>query len=82
LGEPIETYERLLHAGMTGDRQPFAREDAIEETWRIVQPLLDTPGRVHHYEPGSWGPDKAQSLMRGHHNWQRPWFPDNNRATH
>jgi len=82
LGEPIQTYERLLYAGMTGDRQPFAREDSIEETWRIVQPLLDTPGKVHHYEPGSWGPDEAQSLLRGHHNWQRPWFPENNRAKH
>ena len=81
LGEPIETYERLLHAGMIGDRQLFAREDGIEETWRIVQPLLDTPGKVHRYEPGTWGPDEAQSLLRGHHGWQQPWFPDNNRAS-
>jgi glucose-6-phosphate 1-dehydrogenase len=77
LGEPIQTYERLLYAGMTGDRQPFAREDSIEETWRIVQPLLDTPGKVHRYEPGSWGPDEAQSLLRGHHGWQQPWLVDN-----
>jgi glucose-6-phosphate 1-dehydrogenase len=81
LGEPIETYERLLYAGMTGDRQPFAREDAIEETWRIMQPLLDTPGKVHRYEPGSWGPDEAQSLLRGHHGWQQPWLDGNNRAS-
>jgi glucose-6-phosphate 1-dehydrogenase len=81
LGEPIETYERLLHAGLIGDRQLFAREDGIEETWRIVQPLLDTPGKVHRYEPGSWGPDEARSLLRGHHSWQQPWFPDNNRAS-
>jgi glucose-6-phosphate 1-dehydrogenase len=77
LGEPIQTYERLLYAGMTGDRQPFAREDSIEETWRIVQPLLDTPGKVHRYDPGSWGPDEAQSLLRGHHGWQQPWLVDN-----
>jgi glucose-6-phosphate 1-dehydrogenase len=82
LGEPLIPYERLLNAALNGDHQLFAREDAIEETWRIVQPLLDTPGKVHHYEPGSWGPDEAQSLMRGHHNWQQPWFPDNNRASH
>jgi glucose-6-phosphate 1-dehydrogenase len=81
LGEPIETYERLLYAGMTGDRQPFAREDAIEETWRIMQPLLDTPGKVHRYGPGSWGPDEAQSLLRGHHGWQQPWLDGNNRAS-
>jgi glucose-6-phosphate 1-dehydrogenase len=80
LGEPIQTYERLLRAGMTGDRQLFAREDSIEETWRIVQPLLDTPGKVQRYEPGSWGPDEAESLISGHHGWQQPWLPGNTRA--
>jgi glucose-6-phosphate 1-dehydrogenase len=80
LGEAIQTYERLLHAAMTGDRQLFAREDIIEETWRIVQPLLDTPGKVHSYEPGSWGPDEAKSLVSGHHGWQQPWLPGNTRA--
>lgn len=77
LGQPIRPYERLLHAGLTGDRQLFARQDSIEETWRIVQPLLDTPGDVHPYEPGSWGPEAAQSLVRGHRNWQAPWLPGN-----
>jgi glucose-6-phosphate 1-dehydrogenase len=81
LGEPIRTYERLLHAGLTGDRQLFAREDIIEETWRIVQPLLDTPGKVHRYEPGSWGPDEAQSLLRGYRGWQQPWLGGTNRAS-
>ncbi len=75
LGEPVRPYERLLYAGLTGDRQLFAREDAIEETWRIVQPLLDKPGRIHHYDRGSWGPEAAQSLLRGHRNWQLPWLP-------
>ncbi|OBI47605.1 glucose-6-phosphate dehydrogenase [Mycobacterium kyorinense] len=81
LGEPIRPYERLLHAGLTGDRQLFAREDSIEETWRIVQPLLDTPGEVHSYEPGSWGPEAARSLLRGHHGWEEPWMPANNQAS-
>jgi len=75
LGEAVRPYERLLYAGLTGDRQLFAREDAIEETWRIVQPLLDNPGRIHHYDQGSWGPEAAQSLLRGHRNWQEPWLP-------
>ncbi len=81
LGEPLTPYERILHAGLTGDRQLFAREDSIEETWRIVQPLLDNPGKVCRYEPGSWGPDEAQSLLRGRHGWQAPWFPGNHRAS-
>ena len=75
LGEPVRPYERLLYAGLTGDHQLFAREDGIEETWRIVQPVLDKPGRIHHYDPGSWGPDAAQSLLHGHRSWQQPWLP-------
>jgi len=43
LGEPPEPYEVLLHAAMVGDHQYFAQEDSVEETWRIVQPLLDHP---------------------------------------
>jgi len=77
LGEPEVPYERLLHAGLTGDRQLFARIDGIEQTWRIVQPLLDNPGEIHQYDYGSWGPDAAQSLLRGHFSWQEPWLPPN-----
>jgi glucose-6-phosphate 1-dehydrogenase len=77
LGEPLTPYERLLHAALTGDHQLFAREDGIEETWRIVQPLLDNPGKIHRYEPGSWGPDAARELLRGHRGWQQPWLVDN-----
>ena len=73
-------YERLLYAALTGDRQLFAREDSIEQTWRIVQPLLDKPGEIHLYEPGSWGPEAAQSLLRGHRSWQEPWFPRSTQA--
>ncbi|OBI04802.1 glucose-6-phosphate dehydrogenase [Mycobacterium sp. E2462] len=75
LGEAVRPYERLLHAAIIGDRQLFAREDAIEETWRIVQPLLDKPSRIHHYDQGSWGPDAARSLLHGDHHWQQPWLP-------
>jgi glucose-6-phosphate 1-dehydrogenase len=77
LGEPLLPYERLLLGALTGDHQLFAREDAIEETWRIVQPLLDHPGEIHQYEPGSWGPDAARELLRGHRGWQQPWLAVN-----
>jgi glucose-6-phosphate 1-dehydrogenase len=75
LGEPVRPYERLINAAFNGDRQLFAREDAIEETWRIVQPLLNKPGRIHSYDQGSWGPEAAQSLLHGHRSWQLPWLP-------
>jgi len=77
LGEPLLPYERLLHGALTGDHQLFAREDAIEETWRIVQPLCDQPGEMHAYEPGSWGPDAAREMLRGHRGWQQPWLAGN-----
>ncbi|MGB6514670.1 MAG: glucose-6-phosphate dehydrogenase [Mycobacterium sp.] len=77
LGEPLLPYERLLHGALSGDHRLFAREDAIEETWRIVQPLLDNPGEIHSYEPGSWGPDAARELLRGHRGWQQPWLAGN-----
>ena len=77
LGEPLLPYERLLHGALIGDHRLFAREDAIEETWRIVQPLLDNPGEIHTYEPGSWGPDAARDLLRGHRGWQQPWLASN-----
>ena len=75
LGEPAEPYERLLHAAIIGDHQLFARQDSVEETWRIVQPLLDNPPEVRPYPPASWGPAEAESLVRGHPRWQQPWLP-------
>ncbi len=75
LGEAAGPYELLLHAALTGDHQLFARIDSIEQTWRIVQPLLDKPCEIHQYDRGTWGPDAAQSLLRGHHHWHEPWMP-------
>ena len=76
LGEPLEPYERLLHAAIVGDRQLFARQDSVEETWRILEPLLDDPPQIRPYQRGSWGPAEAESLVRGHPRWQRPWLAD------
>jgi glucose-6-phosphate 1-dehydrogenase len=80
LGEPPEPYERLLHAALTGDHQYFARQDSVEETWRIVQPLLDHPPDVRPYPRRSWGPEDADTLVRGHPRWQEPWLPGLPRA--
>jgi glucose-6-phosphate 1-dehydrogenase len=75
LGEPAEPYERVLHAALAGDHQLFARQDSVEETWRIVQPLLGHPPVIRPYPRGSWGPDGAEALVRGHPRWQSPWLP-------
>ena len=73
-GEGATPYEVLLHAAMTGQTVRFTRQDAVEEQWRIMQPLLDAPPPVHPYAPGSWGPDAATTLMTGHGRWREPWI--------
>jgi glucose-6-phosphate 1-dehydrogenase len=60
LGEPPEPYERLLHAAIAGDHQLFAREDSVEETWRIVQPLLDHPPDVRPIRADPGGPRRRK----------------------
>jgi glucose-6-phosphate 1-dehydrogenase len=73
-GEEPEPYERLGDA-LVGNHHLFTRQDTVEETWRIVQPLLDQPGPVHTYEPGTWGPSEAEKLTRGIAQWHEPWLP-------
>lgn len=74
LGEAPEPYERLLSDAMRGDSAQFAREDGVEETWRIVQPLIDSPPEVQTYEVGSWGPDAVSKLVAGYPSWHEPWL--------
>jgi glucose-6-phosphate 1-dehydrogenase len=66
-----EPYERLLEEAMAGDATLFAREDYVEEAWRIVDPVLKTDTEVGEYEPNTWGPsamDRAASPAGGWHN--------------
>jgi glucose-6-phosphate 1-dehydrogenase len=74
-GADPEPYERLLGDALNGVHTLFTRQDAIEETWRVVQPLLDHPGKVLPYEQGTWGPPEADSLMKGVAHWSAPWLP-------
>jgi glucose-6-phosphate 1-dehydrogenase len=75
-GEDPEPYERLLDDALHGHVQLFTREDAIEETWRIVEPLLEKPGPVHPYQPHTWGPEESKGLTRGICQWNEPWLPE------
>src|SRR3954454_25038834 len=74
-GEGATPYEVLLHAAMRGDSTRFSRQDGIEETWRVMQPLLDAPPPVHPYAPDSWGPSEADAVTAGHGGWRTPWVP-------
>ncbi|MBX7158817.1 MAG: glucose-6-phosphate dehydrogenase [Acidimicrobiia bacterium] len=73
-GEGPTPYEVLLHAAMVGESGRFTRQDAVEETWRIMQPLLDAPPPVDPYAPGTWGPASADALVAGHGKWHEPWL--------
>jgi glucose-6-phosphate 1-dehydrogenase len=68
-------YEVLLQAAIEGDSTHFTRQDGVEETWRIVQPLLDSSPKSIRYPQGSWGPGEAEQLPRGCGGWHRPWLP-------
>ena len=71
-GEGPTPYEVLLHAAMIGNSTRFARQDGIEETWRVMQPLLDSPPPVQPYQPGSWGPSAAANLPAEYAPWRTP----------
>jgi len=73
-GEAPTPYEVLLLDAINGDSTRFTRQDSIEETWRIFQPLLDAPPPVHAYAPGTWGPEEAERLVAGYGGWHGPWI--------
>ena len=72
LGKPPGPYERLLTDALHGDTTLFPRWEVIEETWRIVQPLLDDPPPVEKYRRGTWGPRRVANLARRHGGWREP----------
>ncbi|MEU1598511.1 glucose-6-phosphate dehydrogenase [Streptomyces sp. NPDC005708] len=67
-----EAYERLIEDVINGRRHRFVSAEAIEEQWRIVQPLLDVTEQPLPYQRGSWGPNAAESLSDG---WHEPHLP-------
>jgi glucose-6-phosphate 1-dehydrogenase len=73
-GEGATPYEVLLNAAMEGNSTRFARQDCVEESWRIMQPLLDSPPPVEPYAKGTWGPQSATELVEGHGAWHGPWM--------
>ncbi len=72
-GEAPTPYEVLLLDAMRGDSTRFTRQDGVEETWRIFEPLLRQPPPVHSYAPDTWGPKEADELVAGFGAWHGPW---------
>ncbi len=71
-GDEMEAYERLIGDAMIGDASLFARQDGVEATWRVVDPIVRTPTTVYEYEPGTWGPNESQGLIAPFGGWQSP----------
>src|SRR5262249_35813816 len=60
--DEMDAYERVLGAAMAGDSALFAREDYVEEAWRIVEPVLKLNTPVFQYAPNTWGPDEVERV--------------------
>jgi glucose-6-phosphate 1-dehydrogenase len=68
----MDAYERVLGDAMEGDATLFAREDYVEEAWRIVDPALKAKTPVHEYEPNTWGPAEVDKQVVPPGGWQNP----------
>jgi glucose-6-phosphate 1-dehydrogenase len=68
----LDAYETLLIEAMEGDHTLFLREDEVERSWEVLEPVLRQPPSVEFYEPGSWGPREADRLILPWHWHVRP----------
>ena len=68
----MDAYERVLGDAMEGDATLFAREDYVEEAWRIVDPVLKANTPVYEYEPGTWGPKEVDQKVAPPGGWENP----------
>jgi glucose-6-phosphate 1-dehydrogenase len=70
--EEMDAYEKVLGDAMAGDATLFARQDYVEEAWRIVDPLLKADTLVYEYESGTWGPVEAAEGLAPSEGWNNP----------
>jgi glucose-6-phosphate 1-dehydrogenase len=70
--EEMDAYERVLGDAMMGDATLFAREDYVEEAWRIVDPVLKAGTPVYEYEAGTWGPSEVVQKVLPPGGWENP----------
>ncbi len=75
LPEEMDAYERVLGDAIAGDATLFARQDYVEEAWRIVDPVLKADTPVYEYEPGTWGPPEVNGTVTPTGGWHDPTLP-------
>jgi glucose-6-phosphate 1-dehydrogenase len=68
----LAPYQRLLGDALKGDASLFAREDAVEAAWAVVEPVLGDAVPLRRYQPETWGPEQARDLMARHGGWRDP----------
>jgi glucose-6-phosphate 1-dehydrogenase len=68
----VDAYERVLGDAMEGDATLFARQDYVEEAWRIVDPALKPGTPIFEYEPKSWGPSEVDKIVAPSDGWHNP----------
>ncbi|GAC1467606.1 MAG: glucose-6-phosphate dehydrogenase [Chloroflexota bacterium] len=71
-------YERLLGDALCGHADLFAREDAVEAAWSVVDPILENTVPVFEYQPNTWGPPEADRIAASTGGWDNPWPPSTN----
>jgi glucose-6-phosphate 1-dehydrogenase len=72
-GQGRPPYERLIGDAMEGETELFARQDAVEAEWRVVDPVVgDDATPLYEYDPGTWGPEEADQLIAGDGTWAEP----------
>jgi glucose-6-phosphate 1-dehydrogenase len=70
--DEMEPYERLLGDAANGDATLFAREDAVEASWRVVDPILGNTIPLYNYEPNTWGPPEVERTLAPEGGWHNP----------
>ena len=74
--EEADAYERVLTDAMAGDATLFAREDYVEEAWRIVDPVLQAGTPIYEYDQGTWGPAETDQRVAPPGGWENPVVTD------
>jgi len=74
--DEMDAYERVLGDAMAGDSILFARQDYVEEAWRIVGPVLKAGTPIYEYEKGTWGPGEVDERVSPPGGWHNPIATD------
>lgn len=74
--DEMDAYERVLGDAMTGDATLFARQDYVEEAWRIVDPVLRADTAIYKYGKGTWGPNEVAQRVSPPGGWHNPTATD------